>query len=94
MAVAPFRPFLPQPSLKVRSLPEVAEYRAEVDERSTLPEIRITFEPTASCRDGVAVAKELEAKLRAAFSLRIPVRVAEKGSLPRFEMKARRWVRL
>ena len=38
-------------------------------------------------------ALRLEAALERAFSLRIPVREVPHGSLPRFEFKARRWVR-
>ena len=38
-------------------------------------------------------ARALEAGLKEAFSLRIPVKRVESNSLPRFEMKARRWVR-
>jgi hypothetical protein len=36
----------------------------------------------------------LESALNNAFSLRIPVTCVPSGVLPRFEMKARRWVRL
>jgi len=35
----------------------------------------------------------LETALQTAFNLRIPVTVVPQGSLPRFEMKAQRWVR-
>ena len=38
-----------------------------------------------------ALVEEFEKRLRDAFALRIPVTVSEAGSLPRFEMKARRW---
>ena len=31
--------------------------------------------------------------LQTAFNLRIPVTIAAPGALPRFEMKAKRWVR-
>ena len=37
------------------------------------------------------VAQALEVSLKDAFSLRIPVGRAEPNSLPRFEMKAKRW---
>ena len=39
------------------------------------------------------VAEALEKSLTEAFSLRIPVQAVELGALPRFEMKARRWIR-
>ena len=35
---------------------------------------------------------ELAAELRRALTIRIPVRIAEPGSLPRFELKAQRWI--
>ena len=37
------------------------------------------------------VARALEVALKEAFSLRMPVGRAEPNSLPRFEMKAKRW---
>jgi phenylacetate-coenzyme A ligase PaaK-like adenylate-forming protein len=40
------------------------------------------------------VAAALEKALTEAFSLRIPVEAEETGALPRFEMKARRWIRI
>ncbi len=40
------------------------------------------------------LAARLEAALERAFSLRIPVKEVSHGSLPRFDFKARRWVRL
>jgi phenylacetate-CoA ligase len=42
---------------------------------------------------GQPAALRLEAAFERAFSLRIPVREVPHGSLPRFELKARRWVR-
>ena len=39
-----------------------------------------------------AVATKLSHQLRDALGLNIPVRIVEPGGLPRFEMKARRFV--
>ena len=36
--------------------------------------------------------RQLERALTAAFTLRIPVERAPDGTLPRFELKAQRWV--
>ncbi len=66
---------------------EIAEYRVEVIRRGALVEIEVTIE---SADDGAA--RRAEGALASAFSLRIPVRRVEPGSLPRFEMKARRWI--
>jgi hypothetical protein len=39
------------------------------------------------------IVADLEAAFEKAFSLRIPVKAVPLRSLPRFELKARRWVR-
>lgn len=66
---------------------EIAEYRVEVSRSGALVELEVTIE---SADD--SAARKAESALATAFSLRIPVRRVEPGSLPRFEMKARRWV--
>jgi len=78
----------------VRGFEAVAEYRAEIMMERALPELRIQVEPLPGCADAAALAREVEAALRAAFNLRIPVTLAPPGTLPRFELKAKRWVRL
>ena len=69
----------------VRSCDGIGEYEVEVDEREALPEVRVRVE------GGPEAAQELEAKLRTAFGLRIPVEAVENGTLPVFEVKAKRW---
>jgi phenylacetate-CoA ligase len=72
----------------VRRFPEVVEYRVEVDSRGTLPELRLQIEAP------LGTARCLEEALRASLSLRVPVQCVPENSLPRFEMKAKRWVRI
>ncbi|MCC6356152.1 MAG: phenylacetate--CoA ligase family protein [Verrucomicrobiae bacterium] len=71
----------------VRSVGGVTEYRVEVDRSRALPEVTIRIE-TAGDPGTVA---ELQKRLRTAFEMRMPVEVVPAGTLPRFEMKARRW---
>ena len=71
----------------VKLVPEVAEYRVEVSRRGALAEVSVLIES-----DDDLAAQKLERALSAAFSLRIPVTRVEHGRLPRFEMKAQRWV--
>ncbi len=66
----------------------VTEYRVEVRTERALTELHIHVEAKP---DAVG---HLEAALTNAFSLRIPVTSVESGTLPRFEAKAKRWVRL
>jgi len=78
----------------LRRFDAVAEYRAEVHTGGAMSELKICVEPVASCGDTAALAGEVTDALRAAFNLRVPVRVEPPGSLPRFEAKAKRWVRV
>jgi phenylacetate-CoA ligase len=78
----------------IREHTEIAEYRVELGKSGVMDEIAITIEPADGCAAPAALAAKLESELRGAFGLRIPVSLAIPGALPRFEMKAKRWVRL
>jgi phenylacetate-CoA ligase len=69
----------------VRTFPEIGEYQVEIDQRTALAELRLTVEAAAE------TATALAQKLRSTFSLRIPVTAADPGTLPTFEVKAKRW---
>lgn len=72
----------------LRSIPGITEYRVTVDQLSALPQISIEVEGDD------ATASRLEERLRSSLALRIPVHAVEPGSLPRFELKAKRWRRI
>ncbi len=76
----------------VRSLPEIVEYRVLLDRGGPLVEMRVEIETLPGSAAGDAVAARLRAALRTAFQLRVPVATVPAGSLPRFELKAKRWV--
>ena len=69
----------------VRSFDGIAGYQVEIDQRAALPELRLTVE--ASAETAAALAQEL----RSVFSLRLPVASVAAGTLPTFEVKAKRW---
>lgn len=69
----------------VRSFPEITEYQVEIDQRPALAELNLTVESTAE------TASSLAQKLRSTFTLRIPVTAVARGTLPTFEVKAKRW---
>ena len=77
----------------VRGIAGVAEYRVEICAIDTQTQLSISVEPTPGCTDRSALAQQVHTALRSALSLRIPVSVVAEDSLPRFEMKAARWVR-
>ena len=74
---------------------EVLEYRVEwsAGGASGMGEMRVLVEPVPACGDAGALKTRLAEALRTAFNLRVPVEIAEAESLPRFELKARRWIR-
>lgn len=77
----------------VREDRRILEYRVQVDTRPALPELSLEIEPFSRCEDPKTLAGQLQERLRKAFGLRIPVSVVACGSLPRFELKARRWIK-
>jgi phenylacetate-CoA ligase len=78
----------------LRRFPAVIEFRTTVDSTKAMADIRIDVEFDAFVTDVEAERRLVEDALRAALALRVPVQVVGAGSLPRFEMKARRWIRL
>jgi phenylacetate-CoA ligase len=76
----------------LRGFEAVSEYRVEIQNQRTLPELSIRIEAAPAHAHDSTLTHRLEAALTNAFALRIPVSLVPQGSLPRFEMKARRWV--
>lgn len=77
----------------LRGFDAVAEYRVELFTERGMSEMRIQLEPKPDCADPAELARDVEAALRDAFDLRVPVVLVPPGTLPRFELKAKRWVR-
>jgi phenylacetate-CoA ligase len=77
----------------IRSCRDVAEYQVQVMAARTLSELSVTIEPAPGCADTVALVGRLAHAFNNAFGLRVHVTTAAPGSLPRFEMKAKRWVK-
>ncbi|MBL8211523.1 MAG: AMP-binding protein [Bryobacterales bacterium] len=74
----------------IRHCGGVAEYRVEIQTVRAMVELRLSVEPAPDA--GAHLAHRLEAALRDALGLRIPIHILGPDSLPRFEMKSRRWV--
>src|SRR6266581_3196668 len=64
--------------------PEVAEYRVIVTKEGTMDEIALQVE----CPSGIIAG--IQEELRNALNLRIPIEAVKPGTLPRFELKAKR----
>jgi phenylacetate-CoA ligase len=78
----------------VRSCPDVTEYRVQLDCRGAMTQLSLEAETVPECVDQPAVRDRLEHSFQSALNLRVLVRLLPPGSLPRFEMKAMRWVKL
>ena len=78
----------------IRACGDVAEYQVTVSNARSLTELSVQIEPTPGCPDPSALVKRLEKSFEDALALRVPVKTAPAGTLPRFEMKAKRWIKL
>ena len=77
----------------IRATGSVAEYQVNISAANALAELSVKIEAAADCRDVAALVRNLAKDFDKAFALRVPVTAVSPGTLPRFEMKARRWVR-
>jgi phenylacetate-CoA ligase len=77
----------------LRRFEDLAEYRVRICQAAALTEIKLEVEPRDQCPDVRGLVTSIRQTLEAVFGLRIPVEAVAPGSLPRFEMKARRWRR-
>ena len=75
----------------LRGIDAVVEYRCTVRAEGSLRAIAVEVEIEAGA-DGATAAALAAGRLRDALGLTVPVRPVEAGALPRFEMKARRFV--
>jgi phenylacetate-CoA ligase len=73
----------------VRRFPEMAEYRVEVDQAGSLAVLRIEVEPVRA-EAGPLLAERVDRAIRDELLFRAEVRAVAPGTLPRFEMKAKR----
>ncbi len=77
----------------LRGFEDVLEYQVVESTRDAMAELEIIIEPVEGVPDPGALAERVAKASHKAFSLRIPVRAAAPGSLPRFEFKSQRWVK-
>jgi phenylacetate-CoA ligase len=76
----------------VRSFAEVVEFRSTVSRNGAMRTLSLELEAAPRTAHSEKVAARVAQQLREALGLTVPVRIVEPGALPRFEMKARRFV--
>jgi len=77
----------------LRNCGDVAEFRVHVSQAKALTQLRIEIEPAEDCHDVAGLLARVGRALEATFALRVPVTAVAGGTLPRFEMKAQRWLK-
>ena len=79
----------------IRRFPEVAEFRLTVTEGNPLTRVQLEIEPAAGIDASVGsnLAARVGAAIQRALSFRADVTQVPPGTLPRFELKAKRFVR-
>jgi phenylacetate-CoA ligase len=76
----------------LRKLPEVVEFRSIVSRPGAMRSLSVEIEPAPGVDDHAALASKVSYQLREAIGLSVSVHIVDRGSLPRFEMKAGRFV--
>jgi phenylacetate-CoA ligase len=76
----------------VRQFPEVVEFRSTVGHVGALLSLSVDLELAAGARMPADVEARVSQAFRDALGLTVLVRVVEPGTLPRFEMKAQRFI--
>ncbi len=77
----------------IREVGGVFEYRAQIHSAGALLELQVEVEIDGDISGAVDLKGRLEQAFQTRLALRVPVRIVDRGTLPQFEMKARRWIR-
>jgi phenylacetate-CoA ligase len=77
----------------IQSVKGIREYEVRIATVQSMTELSVTIEPEAGCCNIAALVDALEKAFQNRFHLRVEVRAVPMGKLPRFEMKAHRWIR-
>ena len=75
----------------MREFPEIEEFRIEAVQQSALTELKLTLEPGSEYASSAGLAERVSQRFRESVGLRPQVELVAPGTLPRFELKARRF---
>lgn len=76
----------------IRRFADIVEFRSTVARRGAMRSLTVDVEVAPRVADAAALAAHVSQQLRESLGLTVPVRIVAPGSLPRFEMKARRFI--
>ena len=75
----------------IRRVGGVTEYQVNLIHKNALAEISISVEPEDN--NNKEITEKLSNAFQESLSLRVPIKIVETNSLPRFELKAQRWIK-
>jgi len=75
----------------VQSCGGVAEYQVTVTSPGALAELTLEIEPLPHCVDSRTLIQNLQRQFETALALRVSIKDVPPGTLPRSELKSRRW---
>jgi phenylacetate-CoA ligase len=78
----------------IREFPEIEEFRVEVFEKEAMKELRIILEPRSDQTSVGALTDQVRLRLRERIGLRPYVELVAPETLPRFELKAKRFFKM
>ena len=78
----------------MREFPEIEEFRVETFERQAMRELKFIIEPNSAGVSNEALREKLSSVVRERIGLRPEIELVSPGSLPRFELKAKRFFKL
>ena len=76
----------------LRPFDGIAEYQVVIFQKTEMTELHLRIEPQSGA-DATALANEITETFRTQLNLRVPVETVPPESLPRFELKAKRWIK-
>jgi phenylacetate-CoA ligase len=78
----------------MREIPEIDEFRIEAVQREALLELKVTLEPAPEHASLKGLEEKVTQRFRESIGLRPQVELVSPGTLPRFELKAKRFFKL
>jgi phenylacetate-CoA ligase len=78
----------------LREFTEIEEFRVEIFERQAMKEIKVVLEPRADLSSTQGLAENVGERMRERIALRPLVELVAPGTLPRFDLKAKRFFKL
>lgn len=78
----------------LREFTEIEEFRVEIFERQAMKEIKVVLEPRSDLSSTQGLAETVGARMRERIALRPFVELVAPGTLPRFDLKAKRFFKL